>query len=376
MPFRGASVSDRRRDFVEQACAAGANKRALMRAFGVSPTTAYKWLKRASEGETTFADRSRRPHRSPRATEPPMVEQVLAVRRAHPAWGGRKIHHVLRQRGVESAPHANTITGILRREGLIDPAEAAKHRPFIRFEAEAANDLWQMDFKGHFAVGAQRCHPLGVIDDHSRFSPALGACPDERRESVQHWLTEAFRTHGLPRRMLMDNGPPWGKDGVHRHTRLTAWLMRLGIKPLHGRPHHPQTQGKTERFNGTLKREVIAGSSFVDLHDVQRRFDRWREVYNTQRPHQAIGDLPPATRYRVANPRHFPERLPPLVYPDGLPLRRVQDDGRISYGGRPLFLSGAFAGETVALRPTATDGVFDVLYAAFVIDKLDCTQTS
>ena len=106
------------------------------------------------------------------------------------------------------------------------------------------------------------------------------------------------------------------------------------------------------------------------------RFDRWREVYNTQRPHQAIGDLPPATRYRVANPRHFPERLPPLVYPDGLPLRRVQDDGRISYGGRPLFLSGAFAGETVALRPTATDGVFDVLYAEFVIDKLDCTQPS
>ena len=375
MPFQGVSVEDRRGEFVRLARAAGANKRALCRQLGVSPTTGYKWLGRAAtSGAAGLRDGSRRPHRSPRATSAKMVDQVLAVRRAQPAWGGRKIHHALVQRGLQAVPHINTITDILRRHGLIDPAEAAKRRRFVRFEAPAPNAMWQMDYKGHFAVGAMRCHPLGVLDDHSRFAVALGACADERREGVQHWLTAAFRSHGLPQRLLMDNGPPWGKDAEHRHTRLTAWLMRLDIEPVHGRPYHPQTQGKVERFNGTLKRELLAWRSFADLRQVQRGFDAWRHVYNYERPHQAIGDLPPASRYRVAEPRPFPETLPPLEYPAGLALRRVQEDGRIVYAHRGLFLSQAFARQTVALRPTEQDGVVDILFARFVVARLNLTR--
>lgn len=375
MPFRGISVAERREEFVQLASEEGSNVRGLCRRFGISPTTGYKWLERAaSSGAAGLRDVSRRPHHSPRATSAAMVERVLAVRQIHAAWGGRKIHHYLRQRGQCGVPHPNTITDILRRHGLIDPAEAARHRPYVRFEAAAANDLWQMDFKGHFAVGGLRCHPLGVIDDHSRYAVTLAACADERRESVQNWLTMAFRRHGLPRRVLSDNGPPWGKDGEHRHTRLTAWLMRLGITPIHGRPYHPQTQGKTERFNGTLSRELLARRHFSTLDEAQRSFDDWRRLYNHERPHQAIGDLPPVSRYRVSELRPFPETLPPVQYPAGLALRRVQEDGRIVYAHRGVFLSQAFARQTVALRPTEQDGVVDVLFASFVVARLDLTQ--
>jgi transposase InsO family protein len=315
-------------------------------------------------------DLPRRPHTSPRTTPAAVEQAVVALRREHPCWGGRKIHHVLRRRGVTPLPHANTITGILHRHGLIGEDQSSQRRPFQRFERAAANELWQIDFKGHFAVGAGRCHPLTVIDDHSRFAVVLVACADERRDSVQPALCEAFRAYGLPEAMLMDNGPPWGTDGRNRHTRLTAWLMRLGIAPCHGRPFHPQTRGKNERFNGTLKREVIARQRFDDLAAVQRRFDTWRHIYNHERPHQAIGDEPPASRFCKAD-RPFPKQLPPIVYNSDCLVRRVQNDGRIGFMNRSIFVSNAFAGQSIGLRPSQRDGVFDILFCGFRVGRLD-----
>jgi hypothetical protein len=172
--------------------------------------------------------------------------------------------------------------------------------------------------------------------------------------------------------MLMDNGPPWGTDGRHRHTRLTAWLMRLGVAPCHGRPFHPQTRGKNERFNGTLKREVIAGRRFEDLAAVQRCFDLWRHIYNHERPHQAIGDEPPDTRFRDS-PRPFPKELPDILYPPDCLVRWVQKDGRISFMNRPVFVSNAFAGHPIGLRPSQSDGVFDILFCQFRVGRLDLT---
>lgn len=369
MPFRGVSVVDQRVSFVTAAMVDGANVRALCRSHGISPTTGYKWLGRVSSG-AGLEDLPRRPHTSPRRTPVAVEQAVAALRREHPCWGGRKIHHVLRRRGVTPLPHANTITGILRRHGLIGEAPSSPRRPFQRFERTAANELWQIDFKGHFAVGAGRCHPLTVIDDHSRFAVLLVACADERRSSVQPALCEAFRAYGLPEAMLMDNGPPWGTDGRNRHTKLTAWLMRLGIAPCHGRPFHPQTRGKNERFNGTLKREVIARRRFRDLAAVQRHFDSWRHIYNHERPHQAIGDEPPASRFRKAD-RPFPEQLPPIVYGPDCLVRRVQNDGRISFMKREIFVSNAFAGQPIGLRPSQCDGVFDILFCGFRVGRLD-----
>jgi transposase InsO family protein len=365
---------EQRMAFVAAAGQVGANVREACRAFGISPTTGYKWLRRAAAGN--LAEHCRRPHCSPRATPPALEAAVVLVRREQPTWGGRKIYHYLRLGGVWPLPHPNTITGILHRHGLIAPEETERRQPWHRFEKASANELWQMDFKGHFALGGGlRCHPLTVLDDHSRYGVVLAACADERRISVVAALTTAFRRYGLPERMLMDNGPPWGKDFEHRHTKLTAWLMRLGIEPIHGRPHHPQTQGKNERFNGTLKREVIMRESFWDLAAVQRRFDAWLEVYNWRRPHQGIGDEPPASRYREAV-RGFPERLAPIVYEEGLLVRRVSKGGCISLNNRRVFVSFAFEGQPVALRPSERDGELEVWFCRYRVGSIDLTTAT
>ena len=150
---------------------------------------------------------------------------------------------------------------------------------------------------------------MTVLDDHSRFSILLQACANERTETVRECLTAAFRLYGLPVRMLMDNGSPWGNDANHPRTPLTVWLMRLGIQVSHGRPYHPQTQGKEERFHRTLNVELLQGRRFADWATCQAAFDRWRGVYNTERPHQALDLATPISRY-TPSPRSFPETLP------------------------------------------------------------------
>jgi transposase InsO family protein len=362
--------------FIEAAGREGANIRELCRVYGISPTTAYKWLERTRvDGLGGLSERSRRPHRSPRQTLAGVEAAVVGVRLEHPSWGGRKIHRVLAWQGLEGVPHPNTITGILHRHGLIAAEASAQRRPFKRFERAVPNELWQMDFKGDFEVGGRRCHPLTAIDDHSRFALIVQACTDQRRSTVEPILVSAFRRYGLPQGILVDNGAPWGKDFEHPHTQLTAWLMRLGVAPCHGRPYHPQTRGKNERFHRTLKDEVVDRYACTDMAELQVRFDAWRDLYNNARPHQGIGDQVPASRFREA-PRPFPEWLADIAYgPDGI-VRKVQSDGRISFMGRSVFISAAFARQPIALRATSTDGVFEVRYCAFTVASLDLREGS
>ena len=216
MPWKEVSVVSQRHEFVLMALQDGANMSGLCSLFGISRDKGYKWLKRyQEEGAEGLDDRSRRPKRSPGRT-PDMVEQaVLAVRREHRAWGGRKIRAFLLRRGHDQVPAASTISGILRRHGLIDPQVSSRAGGFIRFEHVAPNHLWQMDFKGHFAMVSGRCHPLTVLDDHSRFSLHIGACGDEETQTVKHRLTRVFDRYGLPARMTVDNGPPWGSSAPH-----------------------------------------------------------------------------------------------------------------------------------------------------------------
>lgn len=189
----------------------GANIRELCRRFAISPDTAYRLLARYQrEGAEGLRDRSRRPLHSPTQTDPAMAAAVCAVRIAHPAWGGRKIRRFLLDQGAITAPAASTITDIVRRHDLLDPDASAKHRAWQRFAAPAPNDRWQMDFKGHIALRHGRCHPLTVLDDHSRYSLAIEACGDEQTGTVQARLIALFRRYGLPWRMLTDNGAPWG----------------------------------------------------------------------------------------------------------------------------------------------------------------------
>lgn len=372
MPWREVSIVEQREEFVSLALAAGANMSELCRRFGISREKGYKWLRRfAAEGRAGLEDRSRRPHASPLRTKAAVEAEVLRVRAlSNEAWGGRKIQAVLRREGLERAPAASTITAILRRHGRLEGKRSQHPGPWRRFEHARPNDLWQMDFKGDFALGQGRCHPLTVIDDHSRYALAVEALADEREAGVRDRLTLVFRRHGLPLAMLMDNGPPWGDPGLERHTRLTAWLLRLGVRVCHGRPYHPQTQGKDERFHRTLKAEVLAGRGFADLARCQKAFDGWRVVYNTERPHEALGLAVPAERYRMS-PRAFPEGLPALDYGPGDIVRKVDANGRISFRNRAWRIGKAFRGEPVALRPTPEDGVYAVHYGAHPIGRVD-----
>jgi transposase InsO family protein len=339
----------------------GVNRRELCRRFNISPTIGYRLLARyRREGVAGLTDRSRRPLHSPGRTVDRMEAAVVAVRDAHPAWGGRKIRRRLGDLGESGVPSASTISCILDRHQRLDAAADGQHRAWERFERPAPNELWQMDFKGHFALASGRCYPLTVLDDHSRYALTIAACGDERGATVRVALTATFRHYGLPERMLMDNGAPWGAPDSE-HTRLTVWLMQLGIAVSHGRPYHPQTQGKDERFHRTLKAEAIGRCVFHDLPECQRRFDAWRIVYNTERPHQAIALETPATRYRPS-PRAFPDSLPPFDYGDGVIVRRVDARGDISFRNRSFKVGKAFTGLSVALHPSDRDGSFDVLF--------------
>jgi len=374
MPFKECSIVSEREEFCRLADAAGANVRELCRRWEISPQTGYKWLGRfRSGGALELEDRSRRPLSSPVRTTAEMEAQVVDVRRDHPAWGGRKIRRVLQVRGLVEVPSASTITQILRRHALLDGPRAGEARAFKRFEHARPNDLWQMDFKGHFALEAGRCHPLTILDDHSRYSLELGACADERTATVQARLEAVFRRYGLPRRILADNGSPWGSSGGEQHTRLTVWLLDLDVPVTHGRFYHPQTQGKEERFHRTLKAEVLAGRSFADLAQAQAAFDAWRRIYNDVRPHEGIGLEPPSSRYAMSD-RSMPDAIDPPGYEPQAKVRRVQRHGWISFKGRKISCSKAFVGRDVALRATNADGVFDLCYRRHVLSKIDLRE--
>jgi len=373
MPWQEQSIVSLKLEFVTLATQEGANVRELCRRYGISPPTGYKWRRRyAAAGVAGLAERSRRPAASPARTPPAVEGEVLALRDAHPAWGGRKLRRRLQDLGVE-APSASTVTAILRRHGRLDPAEVAKHVAFRRFEHPAPNDLWQLDFKGHVALaaGGGRCHPFTVLDDHSRFLLGLAACGDERGETVRAALTGLFRRYGLPWRVLADNGPPWGTPHPGQDlTALCVWLIRLGVAVSHGRPFHPQTQGKAERFHRTLKAELLRAHAYRDLADSQAAFDAWRGVYNLERPHAALGLATPASRYRPS-PRPFPEALPPPEYGPDDEVRAVHGGGQLSYRGRLYFVGQALRGQPVALRPTSTDGVLAVHFCHHRMGQID-----
>ena len=375
MPWSEVTIMSQRLEFVTLASQPDANVRALCRRFDISPTTGYTWLARYQTlGAAGLHDQSRRPHRSPTQTTGSLEAQVVALRQAHPAWGGRKIADRLGALGVTPVPAPSTITGILRRHGLLDPAAGVHHTPYQRFEQPAPNALWQMDFKGHFATDSGRCHPLTVLDDHSRFALVLQACANEQTPTVQTTLLGAFRRYGLPAVLLTDNGAPWGDGPGSPYTRLGAWLMRLGIRVAHGRPYHPQTQGKDERFHRTVQAEVLRFQHFADLAACQTAFDAWRTVYNLERPHQALGGQTPATRYQVSA-RAYPETLPPIEYGPDDQVRKVQQGGDLHLHGRVFHVSKAFAGYPVAIRPRETDGQYDVYFCHQHIATLELTTT-
>jgi transposase InsO family protein len=374
MPWQECDVVSMREEFCRLASLPEVKMSVLCRRFGISRKTGYKWRARFHSGEACV-NRSRRPRHFREPTSAAMEAEVLELRDRHPAWGGRKLRARLVALGRRAVPAASTITAILHRHGRIEQEESLKRAPVQRFEREAPNELWQMDFKGDFrTVDGRRCHPLTITDDHSRYSLGLQACLNQRSETVQESLRGVFRRYGLPWSMLTDNGTPWAV--THRrggYTKLSVWLLRHNIRLIHGRAYHPQTQGKEERFHRTLQAEVLRGRAFANSTEVQREFDRWRQTYNHERPHEALGLAVPGSCYEVSR-REFPERLPPIEYDAEDEVRKVNPVGQLSFQGRVIKISEALAGEPVALRPTTTEGVWQVFYCWQKIARIDLRE--
>jgi len=371
MPWKEESTMSLKKEFISLAKAEGTNISALCKRFGITRCTGYKWLARFEEqGIEGLKEKHRKPLTSPNQTDSSSEKIVIKTRNKHPGWGARKIKTYLESQGYVDIPASSTVHDILMRHGLIDITESKKHKPFSRFEHDAPNDLWQMDFKGHFETDNGRCHPLTILDDHSRFSPGIYAFLNEREDTVKSAMIDVFRKYGLPDRINTDNGPPWGSSTTAKYTNFSVFLIRLGIKVSHSRPHHPQTNGKIERFHRSLKAELLNYYRFRNIKEAQFEFDKWRDCYNIERPHQALEMKTPISRYK-ASVREFPEKLRAIEYGPDDTVRIVQQRGRISYKCKDYEVGGAFYGEPVALRHTDEDSIVKVYYCHQQIAQID-----
>ena len=374
MSWKESDRVSERLEFVKLAGVEGANIAALCRRFGVSRKTGYKWLQRFNDdGKVGLQDKSRKPACSPGKTCDEIEKLVVDLRQQHPAWGGRTLRKRLEVLGHKDLPSPSSITRILHRHGLIEPSESEKRRKFENFERSLPNDLWQIDFKGDFLMtSGQRCYPLTILDDHSRYSLGIIACGNQTQATVKDHFREVFLKYGIPRSIYVDNGNPWGTSGSRtRHSRLSAWLMRHDIEVIHGRPYHPQGRGKIERFHRTLKREVLQERSLADLYEAQLAFDPWRSVYNHERPHHALEMEVPSSRYQISE-RSFVEVTGDFAYSEDFEIRRLhQKTGQFQFRGSVYRLSEAFLDQPIGSCATDQDGLWRIFYCRFQVAELD-----
>lgn len=369
MPFKVISVNDQRREFVLLAQQEGANISALCRRYGISRQHGYTLLRRAArDGLEGLACQSRRPTTSPGQIPADLEAQIVELRVNHPDWGARKIQRRLMTLGGDP-PAQSTITQVFHRNGLIQTPLRGVNGVPQRFTRPEPNDLWQMDYMGHTPLHHGRVHPLSIIDDHSRFGITLTACGNETLATVWEHLERCFRQYGLPRSILTDNAAPWGHSGFAL-TTFGVRLIQRGVELIHGRPYHPQTQGKVERWHRSINTAVFGPVPLRDLTHAQQAFDRFRDSYNMERPHEALGMDVPINHYHPS-PRPYPDRIVPPVYDDGLETRKVRISGEIKIQGHRCKVSQSLAGETVGLQPTMVDGVIDIYYYNHRVRTID-----
>jgi transposase InsO family protein len=376
MPWKVQPVSDIRFALCHAVRSAGLSVSHAAREFGVSRKTAHKWLKpfdasphpRAAD----LADRSRKPRRSPARTCDAVEAAALLLRDRY-NWGPRKIHFHLAARALPT-PSVRTLAAVLTRHGRVRPPTPPPP-PAQRFERPRPNQLWQLDFKGAVEVDRKKLMPLSILDDHSRYLLAFKPCPDVTMNTAWAVLWDVFAAAGLPDQILCDNA--FAAMGTQRPagiSRFESRLARLGIGVSHGRPYHPQTQGKVERMHRSSVRELFDFNARRDNPlDFAADCESWRDTYNALRPHQAIGDLPPAARWRPSQtPR--PRLLPEPDYPRGATLRTVCDAGKISVRSYRILCGRGIAGEKV--RVEERDHEIAVFYCSKEIrsvshDRLD-----
>jgi transposase InsO family protein len=335
--------------------------------YGISRKTGYKWLARFdAEGAAGLEERSRAPHHCEHRMSEPVRKAIVEARRRHPTWGPRKLRAWLERRQPHvSWPAVSSVGELLRREGLVSERrrqprrEPHPGRPQV--EAQKPNDLWTVDFKGQFPTrSGWWCYPLTVLDHASRMCLALDGLSSTKGEGAQHVFERAFREFGLPIAILSDNGPPFvAPRGLCGLTHLSVWWLRLGIRRIRTEPASPEQNGAHERFHRTLKAETSQPPA-GDRNAQQRRFNRFRTVYNDERPHEALDQAPPASRYR-SSPRSFPRRLPEPEYPGHYRTRLLNQQGAFLFNGDAMHVSTALARQRIGMEEIE-DGIWSIYF--------------
>jgi putative transposase len=375
MPWRETSSMEQRLEFIREYETELFTMTELAAQYGISRKTAYKWLERyETDGASGLIDHSRRPRVNPNATDPELVEALLAVRRRHPRWGPKKLLAVVRRSDADASwPARATVAALLKRHGLIGPRRRSPRPPAASrvplTPATRPNDVWTTDFKGEFRTGdGVYCYPLTLRDGFSRFVLRCDGFLRRTTEATRRRFDRAFRDYGLPDRIRSDNGGPFAGPGLGGLSQLSVWWIRLGIIPERIALGHPEQNGSHEQFHSVLKAET-ARPPAPNGTAQQQRFRRFCRLYNEQRPHEALGDQPPATRYEPSR-RALPARLPPVEYPGHMEVRLVASNGDISWAGERLFVASALAGEHVAFEEV-DDGVWTLHFATIPLARYD-----
>lgn len=369
MPWKEKTVEENREEFVKRSLAKEKSKSALCREYGISRPTGDKWIKRYLRGEI-LTDKSRAPFKHPHKTPNETEAKILGLRRKHPAIGAVKLRKMLERKGEKGLPCTSTVNAILKRNGCITAEASAAATPHKRFEKELPNEMWQTDFKGDFLLGdGQRCFPLCVLDDCTRFNLCIDAKESQRREPVMASFERLFHDYGLPNILLCDNGNPWGTAQTTGITLFEIWLMNLGVLTIHARARHPQTQGKEERFNGSLTRELLQHEKLKNMVDAQSKFDNYRQFYNNERPHHALNLDVPAQRYKKSNHK-IPSKITEWKYDAGYEVRTIKKTGFLTYQGQGYFLSESLGGLEIGIKESSVPGVLNLYYRNFRIAQL------
>lgn len=350
----------------------------LCREFGISRKTAYKWAQRfEQEGLDGLREKSRAPRQMPWQTPSEVQELLLTARKRHPTWGPRKLKAWLEDRDdTLDLPAPSTIGDLLRREGLVHRRRRRLKLPVPKspFGSQILepNQEWDVDFKGEFRLGDGRyCFPLTLTDAFSRYLLEVRALEGTSGAKARPFFEQAFRAFGLPWTIRSDNGAPFASTGLGRLSALSVWWIKLGIRPLRGRPHHPQDNGRHERMHRTLKAETTRPPA-QESRGQQKRFDAFRKEYNDERPHEALGQRPPARLYRVSR-RPFPGRIPEVEYPGHYEVRQVSSGGIFTWRSQAIFLGHSLIGERIGLREVE-DGLWRVCFADVELGVLDEVQ--
>lgn len=364
MAWKSMEVQEQRVRFVVAASRGEKSFQGLCEEFEISRPTGYLWWKRYREqGLAGIAERSRRPQRQGQQAEPGLEEQVQQLRQRYPDWGARKLQVLLARQGVEMT--RSTIHRVLVRRGLV-ASQAGGKRRWRRFQREQPNQLWQMDFKGP-KDWPQEQGPLSVLDDYSRYLIVLHTGRDMCGDTVREQLEGAFQQCGVPEGMLMDHGSPWwGMQSPCGMTQLSLWLMRQGISLHYSGVGHPQTQGKVERFHGSLQRAAVLRQA--PSQQTQNWLDAYRWEHNHVRPHQALGMKTPASLWRPSMRRYDPQPAS-WEYTEGAWVRKLDCEGGLQIQGTKWHISAALRGERVQI--VALEGRLMIYYCATVVRELD-----